>query len=140
MSIQTFFFVRVYKPRMYFSSSLSLSESIKFVGGGYRVSSGLYLALDLTFPICFMHLVNEKKRKFGVNTSHCNLQKGYDADFDLVLGPCVQRHALPNKTRVVSLVLVGVYPGTYTLVMWVPIFRCILAQFTLTRSRVISCG
>lgn len=43
-----------YFARMYFSSSLSRSDSIMFVGGGYRFSSGLYNALDLMFPVCFM--------------------------------------------------------------------------------------
>ena len=40
--------------RMYFSSSLSRSESIMFVGGGCLVSSGLKCAFDLMFPFAFM--------------------------------------------------------------------------------------
>ena len=39
---------------MYFSRSLSRSCSTRFVGGGFLISSGLYIAFDLTFPISFM--------------------------------------------------------------------------------------
>lgn len=40
--------------RMNFSTSLSRSNSIIFVGGGWRASSGLYISLDLMFPTCRM--------------------------------------------------------------------------------------
>jgi len=43
-----------YFDRIYCSRSLSRSASIKFGGGGCRISFGLKIALDLTFPICFM--------------------------------------------------------------------------------------
>lgn len=39
---------------IYFSNSLSLSESIMFVGGGCVISSGLYKSFDLMFPFSFM--------------------------------------------------------------------------------------
>lgn len=43
-----------YLARMNFSISLSRSASIILVGGGWRASSGLYMAFDLIFPLCFM--------------------------------------------------------------------------------------
>jgi len=43
-----------YLSRMNFSTSLSRSTSIIFVGGGLRTSSGLYISLDLIFPTCRM--------------------------------------------------------------------------------------
>lgn len=43
-----------YFDRIYCSSSLSLSASIKFGGGGCRTSFGLYIALERAFPVAFM--------------------------------------------------------------------------------------
>lgn len=66
-----------------------------FVGGGYRVSSGLYIELDLTLPICFMCFIHEREKQ----RQHGSLQptEGWNADFNLLLGPCVKRHTLSGS-------------------------------------------
>lgn len=81
--------VQKYVHRMYFSKSLSLSESIILGGGGWRNSFGLYIAFDLMLPISFIC--------FRVEEDINNLSsqsKREDANFDLLLGPGVHSQAL----------------------------------------------
>lgn len=61
------------------------------VGGGWRASSGLYMAFDLIFPFCFMTC--EQEENFSeLKISHVSRYE--NAYFDLFLGPCVQGNAL----------------------------------------------
>lgn len=54
--------------RIYCSISLSLSDSSMFGGGGCRSSFGLYIELDLTFPIDLM--VFDSPSKLQLKHSH----------------------------------------------------------------------
>jgi len=100
-------------PRMYCSISLSRSESSKFAGGGLRSSFGLYIELDLTFPIDLIFCVPLISVDHNVATNRTHL--------DLLCRPVIHRQALPEKIVVVTKLRICM-KATYTLVMWVPIF------------------
>lgn len=106
----------------------------------------MYFAFDLALPICFMFFKKETKREKN-RRQHKSSQptEGYDADFDLFLRPCVQRHTLSGYQKEKKFNIKTSLPSEQY--AWDVHFRYMGTNFSVYTcavhakwSRVISCG